>query len=68
LPELIERKISGAEKCLLDQADFSFHEREYERLRSGLEVAFEQSQLPEQPSGAAALNSLLVRLRLKRSS
>ncbi|MEZ6126996.1 MAG: nucleotidyltransferase domain-containing protein [Planctomycetaceae bacterium] len=64
LPELIERKISGTEKGTLDQADLSFHEREYERLRTELEEAFEQSRLPEQPSGATALNDLLIRIRL----
>ena len=64
LPELIERKISGTEKGTLDQADLSFHEREYERLRTELEEALEQSRLPEQPSGATALNDLLIRIRL----
>ncbi len=64
LPELIERKVSGTEKGTLDEADLVFHEQEYERLRTELEEAFEQSDLPEQPSGAAALNDLLVRLRL----
>lgn len=65
LPDSIERKISGTEKGTLDQADLSFHEREYERLRTELEEAFEHSSLPEQPSGATALNDLLVRLRLR---
>ena len=65
IPELIERKVTGTEKGTLDQADLAFHEREYERLRVELEQAFEKSQLPENPSGAAALNELLVRLRLK---
>ena len=64
LPELIERKTSGTEKGTLDQADLSFHEREYERLRTELEEALEQSRLPEQPSGATALNDLLIRIRL----
>lgn len=66
LPELIDRKVSGTEKGTLDQADLSFHEHEYERLRTELEEAFELSALPEQPCGAAALNDLLVRLRLRR--
>jgi predicted nucleotidyltransferase len=65
VPELIERKISGTEKGTLDQADLSFHEQEYRRLRREFEQAFEQSDLPENPSGAAALNDLLVRLRLR---
>ena len=67
LPELIEWKTNGTEKGTLDQGDLSFHERECERLRTELEEAFEQTKLPEQPSGAAALNDLLVRLRLNPS-
>ena len=65
LPELIERKINGTEKGTLDQADLSFHEREYEQLVAELEQAHESSKLPELPSAANALNGLLVRLRLK---
>ncbi len=62
--ELVHRKVSGTEKGTLNQADLVFHEREYERLRAELEQAFEQSQLPENANGAAALNDLLVRVRL----
>lgn len=65
VPELIERKTRGPEKGTLEQADMMFHEREYERLRAVLEEAFEHSSLPAQPSGAAALNDLLVRIRLQ---
>lgn len=64
LPELIERKTRGAEKGTLDQADLSFHGREYNRLRTQLEKAFGECRLPEKPSGAGALNDLLIRLRL----
>ncbi len=66
LPELIERKTSGTEKVTLDQADLSFHEQEYQRLRAELEEASAQSQLPEQPMAAAAINDLLVRIRMER--
>ncbi len=65
LPELIERKVTGAEKGTLEQSDFPFHQKQYERLRTVLEQAFEQSVLPEQPRGAAALNDLLVRVRMR---
>lgn len=64
IPELIEQKIGGTEKGTLAPTDLKFHEREYERLRSELEKAFEDSLLPEIPSGKTALNDLLVRLRL----
>ena len=65
VPDLIARKTSGPEKGRLDQSDLEFHRREYERLRTVLQEAFEQSRLPEAPSGTAALNDLLLRLRLK---
>ncbi|NLS97663.1 MAG: nucleotidyltransferase domain-containing protein [Planctomycetaceae bacterium] len=63
--ELVERKMAGGERSKLTDADLTFHQREYERLVSGLEEAFRQSQLPEVPSAHAALNDLLVRLRLR---
>jgi len=65
IPELIERKTGGPEKGRLEQADIEFHEREYERLTAQLEQAYEESSLPQTPSGAAALNDLLVQLRLR---
>jgi uncharacterized protein len=64
IPELIARKTSGAEKGWLEQADLDFHQREYERLRNELQQAFDESKLPDTPTGAAALHDLLVRLRL----
>lgn len=64
LQELIHRKISGTEKGTLDQADLNFHQREYERLTVQLQEASAQSSLPEVPAAAAALNALLVRVRL----
>jgi predicted nucleotidyltransferase len=64
VPELIERKVAGPEKGLLEQADVEFHQREYERLRRELEQAFNESSLPEAPRGTAELNRLLVRIRL----
>jgi predicted nucleotidyltransferase len=60
----IECKKAGPEKGRLAQTDLSFHEQEYERLCRELEAACEASHLPETPSGAAALNDLLVRIRL----
>ena len=65
IPDLIERKTSGPEKGRFEAADLGFHQREYERLRAELQQAFEESKLPETPSGAAALHDLLVRLRLR---
>jgi predicted nucleotidyltransferase len=64
IPELIERKVSGTEKGCLEQMDLGFHQREYERLRANLEQAYQESKLPETPGGTAALDELLVRIRL----
>ena len=64
LPELIERKLAGAEKETMPDADLDFYRAEYERLRTELQMAFEKSNLPETPNGKDALNDLLIRLRL----
>jgi hypothetical protein len=66
IPDLIARKLAGAEKGSLDGADLTFHEREYQRLQSELEREFAVSRLPDMPRGAAALNDLLIRLRLEQ--
>ena len=65
LPELIERKINGAEKGVLKETGLEFYRREYERLVAELEKARELSQLPEKTGAAAELNDLLIRVRLK---
>lgn len=65
IPDLIARKTGGPEKGRLEAADLTFHQSEYERLRTVLQSAYEGSQLPEAPTAAAALNDLLVRLRMK---
>jgi predicted nucleotidyltransferase len=65
VPELIDRKLNGPEKGRLDHADLPLHEQEYQRLRAELQTKFHDSSLPETPSGAPALNDLLVRLRLR---
>ncbi len=64
ISELIARKLSGPEKSTLQDADIEFHQREYLRLKNELEQAHQASQLPEGPVGKAALNDLLIRLRM----
>jgi predicted nucleotidyltransferase len=64
IDELVARKLSGPEQSALSDADMSFHQSEYERLRGELQAAFEASTLPENPSANDALDDLLVRLRL----
>jgi len=63
LDDLIQRKVGGAEKERLTEADIDFHRGEYSRLRNRLQQAHEASALPETPSGSGALHELLVRLR-----
>ena len=68
IADLVARKVAGAEKSTLDDADIVFHESEYQRLRGELQAAHEASRLPELPSDEtrAALNDLLVRIRLEK--
>jgi len=63
--DLIARKLAAPEKSALDNEDLSFHQEEYERLRTGLEAAHQASTLPEGPSARPAINDLLVRLRMR---
>lgn len=64
LPDLLARKLAGPEQSTLPEADLAFHRSAYERLRAELEASYHASHLPEAPTGKAALNDLLVRLRL----
>jgi len=64
VPELIDRKIQGAEKGTLETNEAEFHRREYESLVARLETEGMQSRLPDEPTCLDALNDLLVRIRL----
>ena len=70
IPDLIARKLGGPERSTLDDADMVFHQAEFERLRAELESAQAASSLREVPSEAtrAAVNDLLVRIRMKQWS
>lgn len=63
IPDLVARKLQGAEKSTLNNTDYESHYREYNRLRVELQAAFEGSSLPETPSAKPALHDLLLRLR-----
>lgn len=65
IDELIQLRISGKEKELLAGQNLDWHAAEYERLCGLLNNAREQSSLPDEPSGRATLDDLLVRLRMK---
>lgn len=67
IPELVARKLAGAEQSRLEDADIAFHEAQYQRLRAELQSAFEASGLPEAPGEATrrALDALLIKLRLR---
>ncbi len=65
VPELIERKTSGAERGILPGADLEFYRKEYERHVAELEKEAERSDLPDKTDAKAELNDLLIRLRLK---
>lgn len=64
IPDLIAQKLAGAEKSVLPQADLEFYRQERDRLIQALEVASQNSHLPESPTAKPALNDLLIRLRL----
>lgn len=64
MPELIERKIRGAEKGTLESNEAEFHRREYASLVARLETGGMRSWLPDEPTCRDALNDLLVRIRL----
>lgn len=66
IPDLITQKLEGAEKSTLPDVDVDFHRAEFERLTAALEEAEKASNLPDIPTGKAALNDLLVNLRLHR--
>ncbi len=65
IDDLISKKTSGHERETLEDADREFHQREYERLRTILNEAYETSSLPLAPTATPALNDLLIRIRLE---
>jgi uncharacterized protein len=61
---LIARKLAGPEKSVLDNSDFDFHRREYDRLRAELQSSYQSSTLPDGRTARPVLDDLLVRLRM----
>src|SRR6184192_1146818 len=50
IADLVARKLAGPEKSKLEDADISFHESEYKRLRGELQAAHDMSHLQEAPN------------------
>jgi uncharacterized protein len=67
IPELIDRKLTGAEQSNLAAADLSFYAQEYSRLVQDLEMASQNSTLTAEPTAKADLHDLLVQIRLASS-
>jgi predicted nucleotidyltransferase len=64
IDELVARKRAGAEKMALDERDMEEHSGLLDRLEAKLQGAHDASQLPDEPTSVAALQDLVVRLRL----
>jgi len=62
--DLVERKRTGAEKMKLDQGDLDEHTKLLDRMELTLKEAQSASQLPQEPTSAAALQDFVVRIRL----
>ena len=68
IPDLIARKLSGPEQSTLPEADVAFHDSERQRLEAELKSASDASHLPDLPTGAKALNDLLIRCRIQQTA
>lgn len=64
--DLVARKRQGAEKMPLLPEEIKIHDQHLDRLEAELEQAFIDSKLPNEATSVAALNDLVVRLRLAR--
>jgi len=64
LTDLVARKSAEAELATVPTADMPMLEHEYHRLVGALEDAMALSSLPAEPTGRAALDDFLVRVRL----
>jgi uncharacterized protein len=65
IPELVARKLAGAEKGTLNRSDnLEFYRGEVMRLRDMLAHLRDVTDLPDEPANRAALDDFLVRVRL----
>jgi predicted nucleotidyltransferase len=64
IPDLIDRKLAGEEKSVLEDTDIAFYQQERDRLINILEDASFTSHLPSNPNAKVALNDFLVKVRM----
>lgn len=65
IPDLIARKTGGMEQQVLGSEEMEYFERQFTGWEKRLMEAGEKTHLPSESSAKAALNDLLVRLRLR---
>jgi hypothetical protein len=68
IPDLIDRKLAGEEKSVLEDTDIEFYQQERDRLINILEDASFTSHLPSNPNAKVALNDFLVKVRMSSIS
>ena len=64
VPDLLDRKLNGAEQQTLNAAEVGSFEKEFMLLREKLAQAAQKTTLPDAPSAFEALNEILIRIRL----
>jgi predicted nucleotidyltransferase len=65
IPDLIARKTGGVEQQVLSSDEMEHFDQQFTQWKKRLMEAGERSKLPSENSAKAALNDLLVRLRLR---
>ena len=68
IPDLIAKKLGGAEQSVLQDADIEFYRQECDRLINILENASFTSHLPSNPNAKVALSDFLVKVRMSSLS
>ena len=64
IPDLIDRKLAGEEKSVLEDTDIEFYQQERDRLINILEEASFTSHLPSNPNAKVPLSDFLVKVRI----
>lgn len=64
IPDLLTRKLEGAEQQTLVAGEVALYEQEFQTLRERLVTEASTTSLPDAPTAQAALNDMLIRVRL----